>query len=79
MFFAQKLSNLGPVLNKPLPLKRVSEGTEPQLSGDFSDFAAKMAILTPFITFRTFQNHINNYNKIAKVQKSLKDLNCLAF
>ena len=46
MFSAQKLSNLGPVLNKPLQLKRVTEGT--QLLGDFFDFAAKIAILTPF-------------------------------
>ena len=28
MFFAQKLSDLGPVLNKPLLLKRVTEGAE---------------------------------------------------
>ena len=48
MFFAQKLSNLGPVLNKPLLLKRVTEGQSPQLLGDFCDFAAKIAILTPF-------------------------------
>ena len=46
MFFAQKLSNLGPVLNKPLLLKRVTEWA--QLVGDFRDFAAKIAILTPF-------------------------------
>ena len=46
MFFAQKLSNLGPVLNKPLLLKRVTEGA--QLLGGFCDFAAKIAILTPF-------------------------------
>ena len=46
MFFAQKLSNLGPVLNKPLLLKRVAEGA--QLLGDFCNFAAKIAILTPF-------------------------------
>ena len=46
MFFAQKLSNLGPVQNKPLLLKRVTEGA--QLVGDFGDFAAKIAILTPF-------------------------------
>ena len=39
MFFAQKLSNLGPMLNKPLLLKRVTEGA--QLLGDFCDFAAK--------------------------------------
>ena len=29
MFFAQKLSNLSPVLNKPLQLKRVTKGAEP--------------------------------------------------
>ena len=46
MFSAQKLSNLGPVLNKPLQLKRVTEGA--QLLGDFCDFVAKIAILTPF-------------------------------
>ena len=46
MFFAQKLSNLGPVLNKPLLLKRVTEGA--QLGGDFRDFVAKIANLTPF-------------------------------
>ena len=46
MFFAQKLSDLGTVLNKPLLLKRVTEGV--QLRGDFFDFAAKIAILTPF-------------------------------
>ena len=46
MFSAQKLSNLGPVLNKPLQLKRVTEGA--QLLGDFCDFASKIAILTPF-------------------------------
>ena len=33
MFFAQKLSNLGPVLNKPLLLKRVTEGAEPPAVG----------------------------------------------
>ena len=46
MYFAQKLSNLGLVLNKPLLLKRVTEGA--QLLGDFCNFAAKIAILTPF-------------------------------
>ena len=48
MFFAQKLFNLGPVLNKPLLLKRVTEGADPATAGDFCDFAAKVAILTPF-------------------------------
>ena len=33
MFFPQKLSNLGPVLNKPLQLKRVTEGAEPPAAG----------------------------------------------
>ena len=46
MFFAPKLSNLGPVLNKPLLLKCVTEGA--QLLSDFCNFAAKKAILTPF-------------------------------
>ena len=46
MFFAQKLSNLGPLLNKPLLLKRVTERA--QLVGDFRDFAAKIAISTAF-------------------------------
>ena len=48
MFFAQKLSNLGPVLIKPLQLKRVTEGPEPQLLRDFYDFSGKIAILTSF-------------------------------
>ena len=33
MFFAQKLSNLGFVLNKPLLIKRVTEGPEPPAAG----------------------------------------------
>ena len=33
MFFALKLSTLGPVLNKPLQLKRVTEGAEPPAAG----------------------------------------------
>ena len=48
MFFAQKLSNLGPLLNKLLQLKRVPEGAVPLAAGDFCNFAAKIAILTPF-------------------------------
>ena len=59
MFFAQKLSNLGPVLNKPLQLKRVTEGPEPQLLGDFCDFAAKIAILMPF------QSHFARFTTIS--------------
>ena len=46
MFFAQKLSNLGPEVKKPLLLQRVAEWA--QLLGDFCNFAAKIAILTPF-------------------------------
>ena len=41
MFFAQKLSNLGPVLNKPLLLKRVTEGAEPPAAGRFLQFCGK--------------------------------------
>ena len=48
MFFAQKMSNLGPVLHKPLLLKRVTEGPEPQLLREFCNFAAKIGILIPF-------------------------------
>ena len=52
IFFAEKLSNLGPVLNKLMQLKLISEGALGgqilQLMGDFCDFAAKLAILTPF-------------------------------
>ena len=33
MFFGQNLSNLGPVLNKPLLLKRVTEGAKPAAAG----------------------------------------------
>ena len=51
MFFAQKLSNLGPVLNKPLQLKRVTEGAKPRAAGNFCDFAAIIAILTPFKSY----------------------------
>ena len=32
-FFAQKLSNLGYVLNKPMQLKRVTEGPESPAAG----------------------------------------------
>ena len=56
MFFAQKLSNLGPVPNKPLLLKRVTEGA--QLLVDFCDWAAKIAILTPF------QSHFARFKTI---------------
>ena len=54
MFFAQKLFNLGPVLNKPLLLKRVTEWA--QLVGDFRDFAAKIAIL----------RHLNRISHVLK-------------
>ena len=50
-FFAQQLSNSDPVLNKPMQLKCIAEGMwgqSPQLLGNFCDFAAKIAILTPF-------------------------------
>ena len=47
--FAQKLSNLGPVLNKqPLQLKRVTKGADLPAAGRFLRFIAKIAFLTPF-------------------------------
>ena len=46
MLSAQKSSNLGPVLNKPLLLKCVTEAA--QLLGDFSNSAAKIASLMSF-------------------------------
>ena len=46
MLSAQKSSNLGPVLNKPLLLKCVTEAA--QLLGDFCNSAAKIASLMPF-------------------------------
>ena len=36
-----KLSNLGPVLNKPLLLKRVTEGAESSAPGRFLQFCGK--------------------------------------
>ena len=59
MFFAQNLSNLGAVLNKPLLLKRVTEGA--QLLGDFCNVAAKIAILTPF------ESHFARFKTISKI------------
>ena len=50
-FFAQQLSNLDPVLNKPLHLKCIAEGAwgqSPQLLGNFCNFAEKAAIFTRF-------------------------------
>ena len=43
-FFAQKLYNLGPVLNKVVQLKRITEwawGQSPQPLGNFYNFASK--------------------------------------
>ena len=52
MFSAQKLFDLGPVLNKPLLLKRVTDGS--QLLGDIFDFAAKIAPFeSDFARFKT--------------------------
>ena len=41
MFFAQKLSNLGPVMNKTMQLKRVTEGSEPPAAAWFLQFCVK--------------------------------------
>ena len=51
VFFAQQVSNSDPVLNKPMQLKCIAEGTwvkSPQPLGNFCNFAAKIVILTPF-------------------------------
>ena len=78
MFFAQKLSNLGLVLNKPLQLKRVTKGAEPTAASDFCDFAAKIAILMPLKSHSARFKTISLIQQIAKIQKLLKNLNCLA-
>ena len=57
MLFAQKSSNLGPVLNKPLLLKCVTEAA--QLLGDFCNSAAKIASLMPF------QSHFAHFKTIS--------------
>ena len=44
IFLKLKLSNLGHVLNKPLQIKRITEGVwrqSPKPMGDFCDFMAK--------------------------------------
>ena len=56
VFFAQKLCNLGPVLNKLMELKRITEGAwegariwqSLQPLGDFCNFTEKIEIFTPF-------------------------------
>ena len=57
-FFPQKLSNLGPLLNKLLQLKRITEGVwgqSPQPLGDFCDLAGKNSDFNAIsITFHTF-------------------------
>ena len=55
MFFVRKLSNLGPVLNKPMQLKRVTEGAEPPAAGWFLAIFGKNSNFNAIsITFRTF-------------------------
>ena len=46
--FAQKLSNLGPMLNKLMQFKRITEEPVGHSLQLLSDFAAKIATLTPF-------------------------------
>ena len=82
-FFVQKLSNLGPVLNKPMRLKRITEGAwgeSLQPLSDFWDFAAKNSDINAIsITFRTFLKSYEKlqYSKMLKIQKPLNELNCL--
>ena len=57
-FFPQKLSNLGPMLNKLLQLKRIIEGVWGQKSqplDDFCDFAGKNS---------DFQRHFNHFLRV---------------
>ena len=65
-FFPQKFPNLGPSLNRPLQLKRITKEGEQSLHplGDFCNFALKIAILTPFQSyFARFWSYMNNYSK----------------
>ena len=56
MLFAQKLSDLGPVLNKPLQLKRVTERAELPAAGRFLRFGGKNSNFNAIsITFRNFK------------------------
>ena len=67
MPFAQKLSNLNPVLNKPMQLKRITEGQSPQSLGDLFKFLRQKNDLNAIlITFRMFLNQMNNYGKLLK-------------
>ena len=55
--FCKKMSNLDPVLNKLMQLKRITKGVRGhsiQPLNDFCNFAAKIAILPPF------QSHFNH-------------------
>ena len=72
MFFAQNMSNLGAVLNKPLQLKRVTKGAEPPPAGDFCDFAAKIAILTPFKSHLASFKAISIFNLLIIIDMILK-------
>ena len=69
-FFPQKLSNLGPMQNKLLQLKRIIEGVGGRTPSRWVIFVIlreKLAILTPFQSlFTRFENHMNNYIKLLK-------------
>ena len=72
----QQFSNLYSMLNKLMQLKRITEGARGgngqnlQPLGEFRDFAAKIATLTPFQSqFERFWNHINNYSKLLRFRR----------
>ena len=70
--FAQKLSNSGLVLNKPMQLKCITKGAwgqSPQPLDGFCDFAAKNSNFDAIsITFCSFLSYMNNYSKLLKLR-----------
>ena len=80
IIFAQKLFNLGLVLNKLMQLERVTDrslGAEPPTTGQCLKFySTKIAILTAFSSpFALFE--AASMTKLLKFRSHFKDLNCL--
>ena len=80
IIFAQKLSNLGLVLNKLMQLERVTDrslGVDPPNTGQCLRFySTKIEILTAFSSpFALFE--AASITKVLKFRSHFKDLNCL--
>ena len=90
-FFAQKLPDLAPVLNKLIQLKRVTNGTvtkhlvtvnkglgaDPPCATQFLQFCSKKSHFNAIlIIFRIFEATWKS--KLLKFRSYLKELNCLA-